>query len=139
MPLPPSSKHMCESVGLSYIHLIDAYHTLPSITVPECLLGENVTAFQDLFTRFSDLESCFKDSITLESGKDHPILHNEELLLALEHLIQTQVTTESRDFLAVFLRHLRRISLNEAVNKMGLNNLQVVWSPTLRFGGRTLC
>lgn len=41
----------------------------------------------------------------------------------------------SRDFLAIFMRHLKRVSENHQVNKMGLTNLQVVWCPTLGFGG----
>lgn len=103
--------------------------------LPECLLGDRlVNNFQDLFIPYNDLDTHFKDSITLEDDDGHVLLNNEDLLVSLERLIKL-LPEDNRVFLAVFFGHLRRISLKASVNKMGLNNLQVVWSPTLRFGG----
>lgn len=110
--------------------------------VPTCLLGENgVEEMLALFSKYSDSELYFPDSVTLQKETDgggggyHVVLHDEQLLLGLERLITVHVGVAERDLLAVFLKHVRRVSLEEARNKMGLNNLQVVWSPTVRFGG----
>ncbi len=97
-------------------------------------MGERVNEFQELFASFTQEQACFKNSITLENDQGHALLNNENLLQSLERLI-SDLPEENKNFLAALMAHLRRISINETVNKMGLTNLQVVWSPTLQFGG----
>jgi hypothetical protein len=74
----------------------------------------------------------YPDSITLETN--HPLVQNQVILSKLTSLVD-QLPRENRHFLGVFLRHLGKIASNYQVNKMGYNNLQVVFNPTLQFGG----
>jgi len=123
--LTDETKYYCENIILTRDICIG----------PGCILtDQGLTAFQDIFTAYNDMDLYIPDSITLDAV--HPLINNAPLLQSLQNLIQT-LPTENRDFLALFFAHLRRIRENEAVNKMGLSNLQVVWSPTIRFGGKS--
>jgi hypothetical protein len=101
--------------------------------VPDCLLtGALLHDFYSLFEGFDEVDSVFQDYVTPQDN--HPIIQDRQLIINLRAMI-LKLPQENIDFLAMFLRHLRRIAKNHNTNKMGLNNLQVVWSPTLNFGG----
>lgn len=101
--------------------------------VPDCLLtGALLGEFSSLFEGFGEADSIFPDYVSPQD--DHPIIRDRGLLSDLRQVV-LKLPQENIDFLALFLRHLRGIAKNHVNNKMGLNNLQVVWSPTLNFGG----
>ncbi|KAJ3363321.1 hypothetical protein HDU91_003032 [Kappamyces sp. JEL0680] len=101
--------------------------------LPDCILtGERLGEFSALFNSFDEDEMAIPDAITLKD--QHPLVNNPELLDQLSFLL-SQLPPENTDFMAVFFSHLKRVAQNYVENKMGLNNLQVVWSPTLHFGG----
>ncbi|KAJ3274285.1 hypothetical protein HDV01_003129 [Terramyces sp. JEL0728] len=104
--------------------------------VPEVVLTDELEPqFAALVQPLNEQECSFPD--TLKATDPHPIAQNKALLDNLAALI-SRLPIINRDFLALFLKHLNKIAANCAVNKMGLNNLQVVWSPTIRFGGALL-
>ncbi|KAJ3312894.1 hypothetical protein HDV04_002551 [Boothiomyces sp. JEL0838] len=104
--------------------------------LPEVVLTDELEPqFAALVQPLNEQECSFPD--TLKATDPHPIAQNKALLDNLAVLI-ARLPIVNRDFLAIFLKHLNKIAANCAVNKMGLNNLQVVWSPTIRFGGALL-
>lgn len=89
----------------------------PHRLVPEPLLTK---ALSDHFT--SILSNYDTDSETIP---DTPTLQSLTNLCA-----SSQFPLEHRHTLAILCKHLQSIAKNAAVNKMGISNLTIVWSPT---------
>jgi hypothetical protein len=101
--------------------------------LPEPLLTHALTPdFNRIFNHLNDEAAIITNDITLESK--HTLVNNSSILEALKRLID-RLPAPNRDFLAVFLAHLKKIAENYKRNKMGYSNLQVVFAPTLHFGG----
>jgi RalA-binding protein 1 len=101
------------------------------IVVPETLLTTELSSkFTSVFSGRGDIAFNDSDILTL----NHPILTDSVILEKVKMLVDL-LPQENRDFLAVLFQHLKIIASNFEINKMGLNNLAVVWSPTIQFGG----
>lgn len=98
--------------------------------LPEPLLTNRLgPQFDKILNKYSDVS--YSDDINLQSH--HILVRNEVILQPLRELISL-LPIENRDFLGIFLSHLKRIAeLREY--KMGYSNLQVVFAPTIHFGG----
>jgi hypothetical protein len=101
--------------------------------LPEPLLTTELSGeFNKVLEPFENQDSAFDDHITLDTK--HVLVNNPNILNPLKRLIDRLPLANSH-FLAVYLAHLKRVASNYKVNKMGFTNLQVVFAPTLHFGG----
>jgi hypothetical protein len=101
--------------------------------LPDPLLTNELSGeFNKIIEQFEDHEIAFDDHITLDTK--HVLVNNPRVLNSLKKLID-RLPIANRHFLAVYLPHLKRVASNYRVNKMGYSNLQVVFAPTLHFGG----
>ena len=91
----------------------------------------------ELFPQFQQIfqghESIDIDNSVMLDG-NHPVLLDPDLYQQTLNIVQ-KLPVANYDFLRALLSHLKRISQNYEVNKMGINNLSLVWRPTIQFGG----
>ena len=94
------------------------------------MTNELVPKFQQVFQGHESID--IDNSVMLEGN--HPVLTDPSLYQMSRDLIK-QLPVANYDFLRALLSHLKRISQNYEINKMGINNLSLVWRPTIQFGG----
>ncbi|KAI8904836.1 RhoGAP domain-containing protein [Gorgonomyces haynaldii] len=105
-------------------------------SLPECILTEQLRLRMiQVFVHYRTENVEFPDYIAPTDS--HPITSNQNILRDLKSLIRL-LPDENKRLLSKFLPHLNRVAKNHTTNKMGLNNLQLVWSPTLMFGSALL-
>ncbi|KAI8929001.1 RhoGAP domain-containing protein [Entophlyctis helioformis] len=100
--------------------------------LPENILTkELLPVFMAPFAKFTDDDATFPQHLT--ASDQHPITSDPATLAALSAAAR-RLPRQNYAVLAVLFAHLSRVSARHAVNKMGIGNLQVVWTPTLGFG-----
>ncbi|KAH6592406.1 hypothetical protein BASA50_008022 [Batrachochytrium salamandrivorans] len=100
--------------------------------LPENLLTDKLLEdFMAPFSKYSQDDALFPPHLT--DTDYHPITSDQKTIESIAATL-SQLAPQNYTVLSLLFSHLSRVSSRHAINKMGISNLMVVWTPTLGFG-----